>query len=151
MYAIGLNVYSMVGELCRNRTLSREKKTVSGWNFISLAHLYHGEDKNLLASSTMICRPTYLSSGPWFWWHVIYLSLRDRRRNSIYWYWIWNVGSKNSYFVVHFSSFCVVFKFWIVFVILASFSCHIFKVYFILKSFFFSSFTEFLQLFILLF
>ena len=39
-----------------------------------------------------------------------------------------------------FLSFCVVFKFQVIFVILASFSCHIFKVYVI-----FSSFTEFIE------
>jgi hypothetical protein len=43
---------------------------------------------------------------------------------------------KNSYFIVHFLSFYVVFKFYVIFVILASFSCHIFKVYLIFKSFF---------------
>ena len=36
-------------------------------------------------------------------------------------------------FIVHFPSFCVVFKFYIVFVILMSFFCHIFKVHFIFK------------------
>jgi hypothetical protein len=43
-----------------------------------------------------------------------------------------NAGFKNSYFIVHFFSFCVVFKL-VIFVILAPFSCHIFKVYYVFK------------------
>ena len=38
--------------------------------------------------------------------------------------------------IVHFSPLCVAFKFYVILVILASFSCHIFKVYFNSKSFF---------------
>ena len=38
---------------------------------------------------------------------------------------------KQLFYTAFFSSFCVVFKFQVIFVILASFSCYIFKVYFI--------------------
>ena len=73
-------------------------------------------------------------AGRGFWWHVIFLSLRDKMMQlNILISDMERRLQKDLFYSAFFHHFVL---FLVIYVILASFTCHIFKVYLIFKSFF---------------